>query len=85
MQKLSADKTAMRAIGIVFLVTFIFSSQAVSLARAPDPEDLKKLKIQKFSPPIKAPEFALKDLEGKEVSLDMYRGKPLMLYFWATW
>ena len=85
MQKLSADKTAMRAIGIVFLVTFIFSSQAVSLARAPDPEDLKKLKIQKFSPSVKAPEFALKDLEGKEVSLDMYRGKPLMLYFWATW
>ena len=75
----------MRAIGIVFLVTFIFSSQGVSLARAPDPEDLKKLKIQKFSPPVKAPEFALEDLEGKEVSLDMYRGKPLMLYFWATW
>ncbi len=75
----------MRAIGIVFLVTFIFSSQAVSLAGAPDPEDLKKLKILSFSPQDKAPEFTLKDLEGKEVSLDLYRGKPLILYFWATW
>ena len=75
----------MRAIGIVILVTFIFSSQAVALARAPNPEDLKKLKIQRFSPPEKAPEFTLKNLEGKEVSLAMYRGNPLMLYFWATW
>lgn len=75
----------MRAFGIVFLFAFIISSEAPSLAGAPDPEDLKKLKFLSFSPQDKAPEFTLKDLEGKEVSLDLYRGKPLMLYFWATW
>lgn len=32
-----------------------------------------------------APGFSLKDLEGKEVSLDQYRGKIVVLDFWATW
>ena len=75
----------MRAFEIVLFSLFMISTQAVSLAGAPDPEDLKKLKVLGFSPQDKAPEFTLKDLEGKEVSLDLYRGKPLMLYFWATW
>ncbi len=75
----------MRALGIVFLFLFMFNTQAVSLAGVPDPEDLKKLKILGYSPQDKAPEFTLKDLDGKEVSLDLYRGKPLMLFFWATW
>ena len=35
----------MRAFGIVLLFLFMISTQAVSLAGAPDPEDLKKLKI----------------------------------------
>lgn len=32
-----------------------------------------------------APRFALKDLEGKEVSLESLRGKIVVLDFWATW
>ncbi len=32
-----------------------------------------------------APEFELLDLEGKTVSLSDYKGKPVMLNFWATW
>lgn len=32
-----------------------------------------------------APEWTLKDAEGNEVSLSDYRGKPLILHFWATW
>jgi cytochrome c biogenesis protein CcmG/thiol:disulfide interchange protein DsbE len=32
-----------------------------------------------------APKFKLSDLNGKEVSLDQYRGKIVMLDFWATW
>ena len=29
--------------------------------------------------------FVLRNLQGEEVRLDIYRGKPLLLYFWATW
>ena len=32
-----------------------------------------------------APEFALEDLSGKKVSLSSYKGKALLINFWATW
>jgi cytochrome c biogenesis protein CcmG/thiol:disulfide interchange protein DsbE len=32
-----------------------------------------------------APEFALEDLSGKKVSLSSYKGKAVLLNFWATW
>ena len=32
-----------------------------------------------------APEIMLEDLSGKTVSLNDYKGKPLLLHFWATW
>lgn len=32
-----------------------------------------------------APDFTLEDLEGRAISLSSYRGRPVILYFWATW
>ena len=32
-----------------------------------------------------APEFVLPDASGKLVSLKDFRGKPLVIHFWATW
>jgi peroxiredoxin len=32
-----------------------------------------------------APAFTLKDLDGKEVSLESLKGSPVLLDFWATW
>jgi len=32
-----------------------------------------------------APKFKLPDLNGQEVTLDQYKGKIVMLDFWATW
>jgi cytochrome c biogenesis protein CcmG/thiol:disulfide interchange protein DsbE len=32
-----------------------------------------------------APAFALEDLSGKKVSLAAYKGKALLINFWATW
>jgi peroxiredoxin len=29
--------------------------------------------------------FSLKDLNGKQISLGDYRGKPVLLFFWGTW
>ncbi len=34
---------------------------------------------------VSAPNFELKDLSGKRVSLEDFRGKPVLLDFWATW
>ncbi len=33
----------------------------------------------------KAPDFSLKTLEGKEVKLSDFKGKKVMINFWATW
>jgi len=32
-----------------------------------------------------APDFTLKDLDGKDVSLGQYKGKVVLINFWATW
>jgi len=43
---------------------------------------------QKQSSPLigkPAPSFTLKDLEGKQVSLSDFKGKVVLLDFWATW
>ncbi len=32
-----------------------------------------------------SPDFTLKDLQGREVSLKRFRGKIVLLNFWATW
>ena len=34
---------------------------------------------------VPAPEFSLKDLQGNALSLASYKGKVLVLNFWATW
>lgn len=33
----------------------------------------------------KAPKFSFETIEGKKVSLDDYKGKPVLVNFWATW
>jgi len=41
-----------------------------------------------FATPLKgklAPDFTLEDLAGKKVSLSSYKGKAVMINFWATW
>ena len=32
-----------------------------------------------------APDFTLPDLDGKMWSLSQFRGRPVVLFFWATW
>lgn len=40
---------------------------------------------QEKSAPRTAPDFDLKDLTGKQLRLSDYRGKVVLLDFWATW
>jgi peroxiredoxin len=41
--------------------------------------------IEALSQPVPAPAFSLKDLDGTAHSLNQYRGKVLIVNFWATW
>ncbi|MBI2878619.1 MAG: TlpA family protein disulfide reductase, partial [Candidatus Rokubacteria bacterium] len=49
-------------------------------------EDLfKALQLRRLDPPRPVPEFTLKDLAGRAVSLRDLRGRIVFLNFWATW
>lgn len=43
------------------------------------------LGIQEYSSPLEAKEFTLKDVKNKKINLKDFRGKVIMLNFWATW
>jgi len=53
-------------------------------ASAADP-DFVSLGFQPYDPPKPAPPFALPDLDGKSTRLEDFRGKVLLLFYWATW
>ena len=49
------------------------------------PPDFAGMQIQPYDPPKAAPTLALPNLEGKTVRLEEFKGKVVMLVFWATW
>ena len=73
--------------GRVWVFTLLLACLAVSpgAAAAADLEDLlfdlQLIPLGGETPPA----FTLESLDGKKVSLDDYRGKPVFLYFWASW
>ncbi len=48
-------------------------------------ELLKSESIYHFKEPTEAPAFELPSLDGEKISLAQYRGKVVLLSFWATW
>ncbi len=41
--------------------------------------------IQRSQGKKEAPAFSLRGLDGKQVSLSDFKGKPMLIVFWATW
>ena len=60
---------------ITILVLFLASVIAIQLFRPDGPVEVGR----------EAPNFTLRDLDGGDVSLKEYRGKIVILDFWATW
>lgn len=56
----------------------------VGIAFTADPSSVRAV-IQPPAERKSAPEFALKDAAGKTISLKKYRGRVVLLDFWATW
>jgi cytochrome oxidase Cu insertion factor (SCO1/SenC/PrrC family) len=49
------------------------------------PPDFAGMQIQSYDPPKPAPTLVLPNLEDKTVRLEDFKGKVVMLVFWATW
>ena len=59
---------------------------AVAIVQAMDkPEEKEDESLGGLKAGVKAPDFTLKTLDGEEVTLSDYRGKKVLLNFWATW
>lgn len=74
--------------GVVLSISFSLLLVWISAAN-PEDRSLESLYasvgIQRVSPPVEAPDFTLKNLEGSEVSLKDFEGKVVFLNFWASW
>lgn len=51
----------------------------------PSQPDVPETTAPEATEPPKAPDFRVQDMEGNLVSLSDFRGKPVVLNFWASW
>jgi thiol-disulfide isomerase/thioredoxin len=56
-----------------------------ALALAPTPASAQLPVIRLVRNPDPAPDFKTKDLDGKDLNLEAFKGKVVLLNFWATW
>ena len=67
------------------LVTFVTVVAAFGLAGCGVAPDRASAAVKAESTRNTAPDFTLKDSDGKVVKLSDYKGKVVLLNFWATW
>jgi len=69
-----------KSVSVFLYCLLVFSAQAA------EPQQPKLgHHLTALSEPLPAPDFTLKDMDNKQFSLKDYRGKVVMLNFWATW
>jgi len=68
-------------------IMLILYPQVVRAASPSQPEypSCDSFGIQRSQEKKEAPAFSLKGLDGKQVSLSDFKGKPVLIVFWATW
>lgn len=67
----------------LFIVSFILATFPVKVAEREQPKLGHRL--SPVAKPKSAPNFSLADMDEAQLSLQKYRGKVVLLNFWATW
>jgi cytochrome c biogenesis protein CcmG/thiol:disulfide interchange protein DsbE len=65
----------------IFLLFFVISLVLVSCSKS----DSTSPVVASVELNSTAPDFTLKDISGRSISLSDYKGKVVLLEFWATW
>ncbi len=82
--KLSTSTKRTGAFAIAILSLFLLLAVTERLLAA-EVDYLEKLGVMRIKEKVDAPAFTLPDLLGKKRSLKDFKGKFVMLNFWATW
>lgn len=82
--KFSKVKKTTRLLIPFSLVLFVFLA-APELSLSEEIDYLKPMGVVRMKKMLDAPDFNLSDLEGSKRSLRDFKGKFVMLNFWATW
>jgi len=73
---------------VIGIATLLFPPLQVGRTASPsqpDSSSCSSFGVQRFQEKKEAPAFSLNSLDGKQVSLSDFKGKPVLLTFWATW
>jgi peroxiredoxin len=68
----------------ILLIPFLQVGMAASLSQ-PEYPSCNSFGIQRFQERKQAPAISLKSLNGEQISLNDFKGKPVLITFWATW
>jgi peroxiredoxin len=80
--KLTSRKVLLLALGLIFIVIF---SGWLTERRVRSAGDVVDGQLSVAPVGETAPDFKLKSTDGREIRLSDYRGRPVIVAFWATW
>ena len=83
-----ADQTSRRRLMPSLALALLLCAPVAAHATEKGPsldQILEEVGIEPVSPPHKAPAFALSTLDGEVTSLEDFKGRMVLLHFWATW
>ena len=72
-------------IGILIFALFLISAVTLYNSLSENYIQEEPLEIEENEEKISAPDFVMYDKDGREVKLSSYKGKPIVMNFWATW
>ena len=73
---------------VLWIVTFfppVLQMGRAASSSQPDTPSCQSFGIQRFQEKKEAPAFSLMGLDGKPISLSDFKGKSVLITFWATW
>ncbi len=70
---------------VLFVLIVAYGLFRFGRTMGPEPSEAAASSLKPEAARRPAPEFALKDADGKTVRLSDYKGKVVLLNFWATW